>query len=178
MILTKPKIENIEQEEVNSNYDLLVFGNEEEHLDYKISQCCNAIPGDNVFGFVTINEGIKVHKKDCPNAISLQANYAYRIISAKWIDSTKQEFIRIVANVTDKNQLKGKAILPTGNELPFSATSKIKDKTEMELRKIDNPNIDLQMQIQRFKNENKQLRNDRDQLRNDNRYSKKKKFFF
>ena len=49
--------------------------------------------GDDVFGFVSVNEGIKVHKKNCPNAISLQSNYAYRIISAKWIDSTQQEFM-------------------------------------------------------------------------------------
>ncbi len=48
--------------------------------------------GDDVFGFISVNEGIKVHKKDCPNAISLQSNYAYRIISAKWIDSTQEEF--------------------------------------------------------------------------------------
>src|SRR5690606_15463451 len=50
------------------------------------------IPGDDVFGFVTINEGIKVHKKNCPNAIALQSNYAYRILPAKWIDSSTQEF--------------------------------------------------------------------------------------
>jgi GTP pyrophosphokinase len=48
---------------------------------------------------VTINEGIKVHKKDCPNAISMQSNYAYRIILAKWIDSTQQEF-KAVLNIT------------------------------------------------------------------------------
>lgn len=75
-----------------SNLDLLVFGKEESKLDYKLSICCNPIPGDEVFGFVTINEGIKVHKKDCPNAISMQSNYAYRIIQAKWIDSSAQEF--------------------------------------------------------------------------------------
>jgi GTP pyrophosphokinase len=69
-----------------------VFGKEEEKLDYKLSQCCNPIPGDNVFGFVSVSEGIKVHKKNCPNAISLQSNYAYRIISAKWVDSTQEEF--------------------------------------------------------------------------------------
>jgi len=86
----------IEKDEVSVNYDLLVFGKEEEHLDYKISPCCNPIPGDKVFGFITINEGIKVHKKDCPNAISLQANYAYRIINAKWIDSSRQEFMAIL----------------------------------------------------------------------------------
>jgi len=85
-----------DKDEVSINYDLLVFGKEEERLDYKISQCCNPIPGDKVFGFITINDGIKVHKKDCPNAISLQANYAYRILSAKWIDSSKQEFMAIL----------------------------------------------------------------------------------
>ncbi|NLP58767.1 bifunctional (p)ppGpp synthetase/guanosine-3',5'-bis(diphosphate) 3'-pyrophosphohydrolase [Lutibacter sp. B1] len=89
-------LEVIEKDEISDKYDLLVFGKEEERLDYKMSQCCNPIPGDKVFGFVTINDGIKVHKKDCPNAISLQANYAYRIISAKWIDSTKQDFKAIL----------------------------------------------------------------------------------
>ncbi len=71
---------------------MLVFGRDEEKLNYKLSKCCNPIPGDDVFGFISVNEGIKVHKKDCPNAISLQSNYAYRIISAKWIDSTQEEF--------------------------------------------------------------------------------------
>ena len=84
---------------LSSNYDMLVFGKEQDKLDYKLSTCCNPIPGDPVFGFVTINEGIKVHKKDCPNAIALQANYAYRIMQAKWIDSTQQEF-KAILNIT------------------------------------------------------------------------------
>jgi GTP pyrophosphokinase len=75
---------------------MLVFGVDQDKLDYKLSSCCNPIPGDEVFGFITINEGIKVHKKDCPNAISLQSNYAYRIIPAKWIDSSQQEFKAIL----------------------------------------------------------------------------------
>ena len=84
--------ENIDREEITSKYDLLVFGKEEEKLAYKLSKCCNPIPGDEVFGFLSVNEGIKVHKKNCPNAISLQSNYAYRIITAKWIDSSQEEF--------------------------------------------------------------------------------------
>lgn len=88
--------EDINRPQLSSNYDLLVFGAEQDRLDYTLSACCNPIPGDNVFGFVTINEGIKVHKKDCPNAISLQSNYAYRILPAKWIDSTQQEFKAIL----------------------------------------------------------------------------------
>lgn len=87
-----PIPEGIDKDEITTKYDMLVFGREEEKLDYKLSQCCNPIPGDPVFGFVSVNDGIKVHKKNCPNAIQLQSNYAYRIISAKWIDSTQQEF--------------------------------------------------------------------------------------
>lgn len=87
-----PSKEVIDREEVTSKYDSLVFGHDEEKLDFKLAKCCNPIAGDDVFGFLTVNEGIKVHRKDCPNAISLQSNYAYRIIKAKWIDSTKQEF--------------------------------------------------------------------------------------
>ncbi|GAA4267915.1 RelA/SpoT family protein [Hyunsoonleella aestuarii] len=85
--------EELEKEEVTANYDSIVFGKEEEKLDYKLSNCCNPIPGDEVFGFLTVADGIKVHKKNCPNALSLQSNYAYRIMPAKWVDSTQQEFL-------------------------------------------------------------------------------------
>jgi GTP pyrophosphokinase len=74
----------------------LVFGTEQSKLEYNLSPCCSPIPGDHVFGFVTINDGIKVHKMDCPNAISLQSNFAYRIVQAKWIDSTQEEFNAIL----------------------------------------------------------------------------------
>ncbi len=90
---TPIKKEELEKEEITLKYDSLVFGKEEETLDFKLANCCNPIPGDPVFGFLTVNEGIKVHKKNCPNAVSLQSNYAYRIMQAKWIDSTQQEFL-------------------------------------------------------------------------------------
>ncbi|THD30434.1 MAG: bifunctional (p)ppGpp synthetase/guanosine-3',5'-bis(diphosphate) 3'-pyrophosphohydrolase [Flavobacterium johnsoniae] len=96
--------ETINKPEISNNYDMLVFGKEQDKLDYKLATCCNPIPGDEVFGFVTINEGIKVHKKDCPNAISLQSNYAYRIIKAKWIDSSQQEF-KAILNITGMDTL-------------------------------------------------------------------------
>ena len=91
-----PSKELINKEEVSAKYDDLVFGLEEEKLEYTSSKCCKPIPGDRVFGFITITEGIKIHKKDCPNAISLQSNYAYRVIKAKWIDSSNQEFKAIL----------------------------------------------------------------------------------
>ena len=87
-----PKDE-LHKDELTARYDMLVFGKDEQKLDYKLANCCNPIQGDNVFGFTTINDGIKVHKKNCPNALSLQSNYAYRIMPAKWIDSTQQEFV-------------------------------------------------------------------------------------
>ena len=92
-ISRKPKVETeVNREEITKKFDLLVFGNNEEKLDYTISSCCNPIPGDSVFGFITINDGIKIHKKNCPNALSMQSNYDYRIIKAKWIDSSQEEF--------------------------------------------------------------------------------------
>ena len=91
-IRRNPAPKDVNKEESTAKYDMLVFGKEAEKLSYKLSQCCNPIPGDDVFGFLSVSDGIKVHKKNCPNAISLQSNYAYRIMSAKWIDSTQEEF--------------------------------------------------------------------------------------
>ncbi len=96
--------EQVLRNEISKKFDMLVFGAEQNKLDYKLSSCCNPIPGDDVFGFVTINEGIKVHKKDCPNAISMQSNYAYRIIQAKWIDSSQEEF-KAVLKITGMDTL-------------------------------------------------------------------------
>ena len=98
------KIDATSKEDDFQNYDSLVFGKNEDKLDYKFSSCCNPIPGDKVFGFITINEGIKIHRIDCPNALSLQSNYAYRIMQAKWIDSTKQEF-KASLNITGMDTL-------------------------------------------------------------------------
>ena len=74
----------------------VVFGKEKENLSYTLSSCCNPISGDPVFGFLTVNDGLKVHKKDCPNALTLQSNFAYRIISAKWVVSRFDEFTAVL----------------------------------------------------------------------------------
>ncbi len=81
------------KDEITINYDTIVFGPDEQQLDYSLANCCNPIPGDEIFGFTTVNEGIKVHKKSCPNALSLHSNYDYRILTARWIDSSKHDFI-------------------------------------------------------------------------------------
>jgi len=145
------EIPNLSKEEISVNYDLLVFGKEEERLDYKISQCCNPIPGDKVFGFITINDGIKIHKKDCPNAISLQANYAYRILNAKWIDSSKQEFMAIlkifgedhvgmvneITEVISKNMnVNIQGINISGNDGVFEGKISVTVKNNLQLQKL------------------------------------------
>ena len=86
------KIDKISDSANLIKFDKLVFGKEKEMLKYSIANCCNPIPGDKVFGFVSVKDGIKVHKKDCPNSIALRSNYAYRIIAANWIDSENHEF--------------------------------------------------------------------------------------
>ena len=94
----RPKAKTVSQPEelISQKYDSLVFGPDEEKLDYDLASCCNPIAGDKVFGFVTVAKGIRVHKKDCPNAVALQANQAYRIIRAKWIDSSSQLYRAII----------------------------------------------------------------------------------
>ncbi len=94
--IRRGNITDVNKEEITSKFDLLVFGKDSEKLEYKLSNCCNPIPGDDVFGFITVNEGIKVHKKNCPNALQLQSNYAYRIMPAKWVDSSQEEFKAVI----------------------------------------------------------------------------------
>ena len=76
--------------------DLIVFNEDDDILEYKIAQCCNPIPGDEIFGFLSVEEGIKVHADQCPNSIELRANYSYRILNAKW---TLKENLDFLANI-------------------------------------------------------------------------------
>jgi guanosine-3',5'-bis(diphosphate) 3'-pyrophosphohydrolase len=85
-------LENIVKE-IRGKSDMLVIGEDMDRIDYKLAPCCNPIPGDEVFGFVTINEGIKIHKTNCPNAISLMSNYAYRIVKARWMNQQQIAFM-------------------------------------------------------------------------------------
>jgi GTP diphosphokinase / guanosine-3',5'-bis(diphosphate) 3'-diphosphatase len=73
--------------------DILVIGEDLHKIDYKLSPCCNPIPGDDVFGFITINEGIKIHRTNCPNAIKLMSNFGYRIVKAKWNNQKEIAFL-------------------------------------------------------------------------------------
>ena len=73
--------------------DLLMIGDDLKKLDYNLSSCCNPIPGDDVFGFVTELEGIKIHRVNCPNAVKLLSNYAYRVVRAKWVNDKLISFL-------------------------------------------------------------------------------------
>lgn len=77
----------------SADSDTLLIGEDLQKLDYKLSSCCNPIPGDDVFGFVTVGEGIKIHRTNCPNAAKLMANYGYRIIKAKWNSQKELAFL-------------------------------------------------------------------------------------
>jgi len=91
-IRKQPSPNEVKKEEITEKFDQLVFGKEEQQLDYKIANCCNPIAGDDVFGFLTVSEGLKIHKKNCPNAVQLKGSYNYRIQKAKWIDSSQRDF--------------------------------------------------------------------------------------
>ena len=76
------------KEQVDNQFsDFLIIEDRVEGLDYRLSKCCNPVFGDNVFGFVTISEGIKIHRTSCPNAHNMMARYPYRVIAARWSKS-------------------------------------------------------------------------------------------
>ena len=72
------------QDDKTFKEDVLVIDQNLKGLDFKLAKCCNPIYGDDVFGFVTISGGIKIHRTDCPNARELQSRFAYRIVKARW----------------------------------------------------------------------------------------------
>ena len=73
--------------------DMLLIGEDMDRVDYRMAKCCNPIPGDEVFGFVTVNEGIKIHRTGCPNAPELLSNYGYRVVKAKWSSQMDNAFL-------------------------------------------------------------------------------------
>lgn len=73
--------------------DILLIGEEMQKIDYKLANCCNPIPGDDVFGFITVSDGIKIHRTNCPNATKLMSNYGYRIVKARWTNQQELAFL-------------------------------------------------------------------------------------
>ena len=127
--LLKKKNEFIETQK--SDLDLIVFGRNEENLNYSFAKCCSVIPGDKIFGFLTINEGIKVHNENCPNSINLRANYDYRIMLAKWVNSE-----RFINNV--KIEIQGMDRLGVINDI----SSVISKNMNIDMKSISLSSID------------------------------------
>lgn len=92
-IVDKKTFEKELVKEKGTGADTLVIGDQLTNIEYNFAKCCNPIPGDEVFGFITVNEGIKIHRTTCPNAIELMSNYGYRIIKAKWNNQKDHAFL-------------------------------------------------------------------------------------
>jgi GTP pyrophosphokinase len=73
--------------------DILLVGEDMDVVDYKLAKCCTPIPGDDVFGFVTVNEGIKIHRTNCPNAPELLSHHGNRVVKAKWTSQHEVAFL-------------------------------------------------------------------------------------
>ncbi len=73
--------------------DTLLIGDDMDLVEYRLAKCCTPIPGDEVFGFVTVGEGIKIHRTNCPNAPELFANHGHRVIKAKWTSQQQVAFL-------------------------------------------------------------------------------------
>lgn len=131
----------VKKEKTDGNKsETIVIGENMHNLDYTLSSCCNPISGDDVFGFVTINEGIKIHRTNCPNAVQLRSKYAYRIIKATWADKESIAFLAgiqikgidevgIINNITrlisDELNLNIRSIHVETNDGTFQGTLKI-----------------------------------------------------
>lgn len=92
--VSDPKVIEQEIKKVKGRYDdILLIGEDMDVVEYKLAKCCTPIPGDDVFGFVTVNEGIKIHRANCPNATELLANHGHRVVKAKWTSQHEVSFL-------------------------------------------------------------------------------------
>jgi GTP diphosphokinase / guanosine-3',5'-bis(diphosphate) 3'-diphosphatase len=73
--------------------ELIIFGESSDRIQYTLANCCKPIPGDDVFGFVTTGEGLKIHRTNCPNATRLLSNYGHRVVKTKWAKNKEISFL-------------------------------------------------------------------------------------
>lgn len=81
------------KDQLKKNADLLIMGEDSSRIQYSYATCCNPIPGDDVFGFITLHEGVKIHRTNCPNAVHLMSKFNYRIVKTKWNNSKEISFL-------------------------------------------------------------------------------------
>ena len=89
----KDKFEETVAKTLSKNAELIIMGQSSDQLDYSFAPCCNPIPGDDVFGFITINDGIKIHRTNCPNSVQLMSKYSYRVVKTKWNNQRDVAFL-------------------------------------------------------------------------------------
>lgn len=87
------QVQNLVRSLKAKDTDMLLIGEDMQKIDYKLANCCNPIPGDDVFGFITVSDGIKIHRTNCPNAAKLMASYGYRIVKARWTNQHELAFL-------------------------------------------------------------------------------------
>ncbi|MEN8158040.1 MAG: RelA/SpoT family protein [Bacteroidota bacterium] len=85
--------------------DFLVIDDKLSNVEYRLAKCCNPIHGDSIFGFVTINSGITIHRKNCPNAQQLLSRYAYRVVKARWSQTDEGVNFMVTLQVTGVDEL-------------------------------------------------------------------------
>jgi GTP pyrophosphokinase len=88
-----PAVENAPHHYNKKDSELIIFGESSDRIMYTLAKCCNPIPGDNVFGFVSTGKGLIIHRTSCPNAASLLANYAHRVVKTKWAKNKEISFL-------------------------------------------------------------------------------------
>lgn len=93
------------QEDTSSKEDVLVIDQNLKGLDFKLARCCNPIYGDDVFGFVTVSGGIKIHKEDCPNAPQMRERFGYRIVKARWAGKSQGKQYPITLRVVGHDDI-------------------------------------------------------------------------
>ncbi|OSZ78951.1 RelA/SpoT family protein [Chitinophagaceae bacterium IBVUCB1] len=85
--------DDLHKHKPNKGGELIIFGESSDKILYKLAQCCQPIPGDDVFGFITSGEGLKIHRTDCPNAAQLLAHYGHRVVKTKWAKNKEISFL-------------------------------------------------------------------------------------
>lgn len=85
----KPETKHVSKKDT----ELIIFGESSDKIMYTLANCCKPIPGDDVFGFITQGEGLKIHRTNCPNASRLLANYGHRVVKTKWVKNKEISFL-------------------------------------------------------------------------------------
>jgi GTP pyrophosphokinase len=94
-----------ESEVVDSSPDDVLIIDKLDNINFTLAKCCNPIPGDKIFGFVTVSKGISIHRTNCPNAAQMRERFPYRVIESKWKSQSQPNNIRVNIFVEGEDQM-------------------------------------------------------------------------